>query len=170
MLFAQQRRWQTRRSASFVPTVSLIVAAHDEQERIEVRLEDLTAQLAGAGLEGEVILVSDGSTDDTAAITRHFGVPVRLIELATNVGKAEALNQGCAAASGQILAFADVRQRWAPDALERLVANFADPTIGAVSGDLVIEAEPGIVAGVGLYWRYEKAVRRLESRSIPWPA
>ena len=164
MLLAQRGRWPERRSEPFVRTVSVIVAAHNEQDRLEARLQDLTAQLAGAGLEGEVILVSDGSTDGTAEIARRFGTPVRLIELATNVGKAEALNRGCAAARGQILAFGDVRQQWAPDALQQLVANFADPAIGAVSGDLVIEAEPGIIAGVGLYWRYEKAVRRLESR------
>lgn len=164
MLLVQRWEWPVLRSESFVPTVSLVVAAHNEQDRIEARLQDLTAQLATAGLKGDVILVSDGSTDGTAEVARRFGAPVRLIELATNVGKAEALNRGHAVAEGEILAFADVRQRWAPDALQHLVANFADPTIGAVSGDLVIEAEPGVTAGVGLYWRYEKAIRRLESR------
>jgi cellulose synthase/poly-beta-1,6-N-acetylglucosamine synthase-like glycosyltransferase len=69
-----------------------------------------------------------------------------------------------AAAVGEILVFADARQRWAPDALERLVANFRDPRVGAVCGDLMIETRPGVLAGVGLYWRYEKWLRAQESR------
>ena len=164
MLRARVRVRPVRRSESFTATVSFVVAARDEQDRIEARLRELASLLAASGPGGEILLVSDGSTDDTAAIARRVGPPVRVIELSANVGKAAALNRGCAEASGDILAFADVRQRWAPDALRRLVANFADPVIGAVSGDLIIEAEPGVTAGVGLYWRYEKAIRRLESR------
>src|SRR4030095_6078900 len=64
-----------------------------------------------------------------------------------------------------VLVFADVRQTWAEDALVRLLENFADPAIGAVSGDLLVEAGPGSLAGVGLYWRCEKWLRRLESRA-----
>ena len=163
-LLARFRGRPVRRSESFTTTVSFVVAAHNEQGRIEARLRELASLLDASGLEGEVILVSDGSTDGTAEIARRFGPPVRVIEIGANVGKAAALSRGCAEARGEILAFADVRQRWMPEALRRLVANFADPAVGAVSGDLVIEAEPGITAGVGLYWRYEKAIRRLESR------
>ena len=79
-------------------------------------------------------------------------------------GKATALTAGAAAARHDVLVFADARQRWAADALVRLLENFADPTIGAVSGDLVVESAPGVMAGVGVYWKYEKLLRRLESR------
>ena len=58
--------------------------------------------------------------------------------------------------------FADARQTWAKDALERLLENFDDPDVGAVSGELCVETRPGVMAGVGLYWRYEKALRRME--------
>src|SRR5262249_16423883 len=88
---------------------------------------------------------------------------VQVLELPTNVGKAAALTEACALASGEVLVFADVRQSWAPDALGLLLENFADPHIGAVSGDLVIESAPGVMAGVGLYWRYEKWLRQRES-------
>ncbi len=54
-------------------------------------------------------------------------------------------------------------QRWAPDAIEKLLDNFADPSVGAVSGDLVLETAAGVMGGLGLYWRYEKWLRRLES-------
>ena len=70
---------------------------------------------------------------------------VRLIEVAGN-GKAAALNTGVAAARHGILVFADARQRFAPDAVRRLVANFADATVGAVSGELVLDCEVGASA------------------------
>jgi cellulose synthase/poly-beta-1,6-N-acetylglucosamine synthase-like glycosyltransferase len=108
--------------------------------------------------------VSDGSTDRTVEIARGFAeAGVRVVDLPRG-GKSTALNAGAAAASSEILVFADARQRWAPDALARLLENFHSPDVGAVSGDLVIESAPGVLAGVGAYWKYEKLLRRLESR------
>jgi cellulose synthase/poly-beta-1,6-N-acetylglucosamine synthase-like glycosyltransferase len=75
-----------------------------------------------------------------------------------------ALNRAHAAACHPLLVFADARQTWAADAIDRLAAAFADPAVGAVSGDLVVESAPGVMAGVGLYWRFEKWLRRTESR------
>ena len=90
---------------------------------------------------------------------------VRVLTSPENRGKAAALTRGAGEATGDILVFADVRQTWADDAIVRMLANFADPAVGAVSGDLVLESEPGVLAGVGLYWRFEKWLRREESRS-----
>jgi cellulose synthase/poly-beta-1,6-N-acetylglucosamine synthase-like glycosyltransferase len=90
--------------------------------------------------------------------------PLRLIALSTNNGKAAALSTGAAAASSEIIVLADARQTWSPDALVRLLGNFADPDVGAVSGELIVESQPGVMSGVGLYWRYEKWLRRYESR------
>jgi len=84
--------------------------------------------------------------------------------LTENAGKAQALNCGYEAAKGDLLVFADARQRWAADCLQRLLENFASPEVGAVSGELVIESAAGVLAGVGLYWRYEKWLRRNEGR------
>jgi len=134
-------------------------------------------------------VVSDGSTDGTAASARqvaravgvgqtfvsaafsgrqeclpHARANVRVLELPSNVGKAAALSAGCTAAVHDILVFADARQTWAADALPLLLENFADPSVGAVSGDLVVQSAPGVMAGVGLYWQYEKELRKLESQ------
>ncbi len=150
---------------SFRGYVSLIVAARNEEATIGRRVEELVRHLRSAGLRGELIVVSDGSTDRTVAIAKRHeraGL-VRVLELTDNVGKAAALNEAFAAASGDVLVFADVRQTWADDALTRLLENFGDPTVGAVSGDLVLESAPGVLAGVGLYWRFEKWLRKKES-------
>jgi cellulose synthase/poly-beta-1,6-N-acetylglucosamine synthase-like glycosyltransferase len=147
-------------------SVSIVVAAHNEELGIDRRLAELTRLLEGSGLPGELILVSDGSTDATAALARaHTTKWVRVVELPQRVGKAAALTCGCAEARYEVLVFTDMRQSWAPDALERLLENFADPDVGAVSGDLVVVAGPGALAGVGLYWRFEKWLRRQESRA-----
>jgi poly-beta-1,6-N-acetyl-D-glucosamine synthase len=114
--------------------------------------------------------VSDGSTDGTRSVLAPYRDAVRLIELPQG-GKPTAVNAGAAAATGDLLVFADARQRFAPDAIRQLVANFADPRIGGVSGELVLESpvdpeggDSTISEGVGLYWKYEKWLRRHESR------
>jgi len=146
-------------------SVTIIMTAFNEETSVERRLSELSRLLATSGLHGEIVVVSDGSTDRTADCARRFsGDFLHVIELSTNLGKAAALNVGCEAARHEILVFADVRQTWANHTLERLVENFSDPTIGAVSGDLVVESSPGVMAGVGLYWRFEKWLRRQESR------
>lgn len=147
------------------PSVSIVVAAHNEELRIAARRDELAAMLEAEGLDGEVVIVSDGSADRTAWVARE-GAPgrVRVIELSPNVGKAQALSRGVAGATGDVVVFADARQRWAPDALRLLLENFQDPQVGGVSGDLCLDMDGGANAGVGLYWRYEKEVRKLESR------
>ena len=148
-----------------LPTVSFIVAAHNEQGQIEARLQELIGLLEARGNTfDEILIVTDGSTDDTAAVVRPYTKQyVRLVELSERGGKAAAISRGAALARNEILVFADTRQSWAPDALTRLLENFADPTVGAVSGDLVLTAGDGTMAGIGLYWRFEKWLRRQES-------
>jgi cellulose synthase/poly-beta-1,6-N-acetylglucosamine synthase-like glycosyltransferase len=152
--------------------VAVVLAAHNEEPAIGRRVRELAGLVAAAGPGGAVIVVSDGSTDRTAAAARAAAAaapaPVRVLELPARQGKAAALNAGCAAAAAAgaaFIAFADARQHWDTAALERLLENFADPTVGAVSGDLVVEAPPGVLAGVGLYWRFEKWLRQAESRA-----
>lgn len=166
-------RSRTAVASSDVP-VSVVVAAFNEEPRIGARVRELAALVAARPAGGEVIMVSDGSTDGTveearAAAVRAVAategrVAVRVLAREPNLGKAMALNQARAVASCPLLLFADARQTWADDAIDRLVAAFGDPSVGAVSGDLVVESAPGVMAGVGLYWRFEKWLRRTESQ------
>ena len=114
--------------------------------------------------------MSDGSTDRTAdAVADYLSRgDVRFIEVPAG-GKPLALNAGVAAARGDILVFADARQRFGHAALIELASNFADPEVGGATGELVLDCESGassssIGDGVGAYWKYEKWLRRHESR------
>ena len=152
-----------------LPSVSIVLAAYNEEERIGRRIVELIDRVEALGVAGEMIVVSDGSTDATVARARASAGPrsevqLRVVELAENGGKSAALTRGCALARHEIVVFADARQTWAVDALERLLENFDDPGVGAVSGELIAESAPGVMAGVGLYWRYETWLRRRESR------
>jgi len=143
-------------------SVSILIPVYNEEQNLPCRLEELLRMIESAKIVGEILIISDASTDRSVEIARQFGVNV--IEMASKQGKAAALNEGAAQAKHELLIFADARQRWADDALVRLIENFDDPTIGAVSGDLVLESAPGVLAGVGLYWRFEKWLRKQESR------
>jgi len=149
------------------PAVSIVIAARNEAARLPARVRNLLDQ----GYPGfcEILVVSDGSTDDPASALGGFGAAVRVIELPRG-GKPLALNAGAAAATGEILVFADARQRFAPGALVELVTNFADASVGGVTGELVLDCEQehptsdGVAESIGLYWMYEKWLRRNESR------
>jgi cellulose synthase/poly-beta-1,6-N-acetylglucosamine synthase-like glycosyltransferase len=160
---ARHRRLPVRAGQAVPTSVSVVVAAHNEEAVVDARLQELTHAIAAAGLKGEVILVSDGSTDDTVPLAQAYAKRgVQVVELPSREGKAVALSRGYAAARYEIIVFADARQTWEPLTLKRLLANFADPSVGAVSGDLVVEEAPGLLGGVGLYWRYEKWLRQQE--------
>jgi len=159
------RRWKRPvQRAPFVAPVSIVLAAHNEEHALSRRLGEFIAMLDRDRIDGEIIVVSDGSTDGTAAnVSNYPDRRVRLVVQPERAGKAAALNAGCAAAKHDILVFADMRQNWADDAISKMLENFADPAVGAVSGELQIETAAGTLAGVGLYWRFEKWLRRTES-------
>jgi poly-beta-1,6-N-acetyl-D-glucosamine synthase len=148
------------------PSISIVVAARNEAGRLPARVRNLI-DLPYPGRR-EILVVSDGSSDQPAVALAPFGEAVRLLELPPG-GKPQALNAGVAEATGEILVFADARQTFSPDTLTALARNFDDPQVGGVTGELVLDAEAGgecdstIGDGVGLYWRYEKWLRRHES-------
>jgi cellulose synthase/poly-beta-1,6-N-acetylglucosamine synthase-like glycosyltransferase len=142
------------------PSVSLIVAAYDEESLIEDKVRNALA-LDYPG-ELELIVASDGSTDRTAERARCAGAQV-VLEL-PRTGKAGAQDRAVARARGEILAFSDANSLWAPDALRRLVAAFADSSVGYACGQLRFTSRAGATNQEGAYWRYEMAVRSLESR------
>ena len=147
------------------PSVSVVLVAHNEEARIVQRLENL---LAGdfPKKQMEILIVSDGSTDATVARVESFAHPaVHLIEQPARIGKAGCLNLGIEKARGEIIVFADARQRFSASTIRKLTTRFSDPKIGAVSGSLEIEAATsGVGAGVDAYWRLEKALRCSESQ------
>lgn len=147
-------------SDSPLPSVSLIVAAHDEESSI---LEWVRSTLAIEYPREllEVVVVSDGSTDHTLEWAAKAGADIVLD--VPRGGKVAALNAGVERARGEVLAFSDANSTWEPQALRRLVARFADPRVGYVCGQLRLEGDGG-PNQEGLYWRYEMAVRGLESR------
>ena len=145
-------------------SVSFVVAARAEGFRIAERAEELLVQLETADVTGEVIIVLDGPGTPRDVLDRMAtNARIKVIELPENRGKAAAITEGANQAQCEILALADVRQQWQDDALQRLLENFRDPRVGAVSGDLVLRASHSVTDGVGLYWRYEKWLRRSES-------
>ncbi len=148
------------------PPVSVVLAVRDEAEALERKIANLRSLDYPAALM-QIVVVSDGHHRQTAAVLRrNVGVVDALF--VRRGGKAQALNAGVEAARYDILVFADVRQRFDRQALHGLVAPLADPTVGGVSGELMLDAEMGegsadIGEGMGGYWRYEKWLRRQES-------
>jgi cellulose synthase/poly-beta-1,6-N-acetylglucosamine synthase-like glycosyltransferase len=145
------------------PSVSILLAACNEEANIGRKLDNLMALDYPPG-RVETLVGSDGSTDATDAIVRAHPSGARLFRY-ERLGKTGVLNRLAAEAAGEILVFVDARQMVAPDALARFAAHFADPRVGAVGGELALTDEHGreTSAGVGVYWRYEKWLRRRES-------
>jgi cellulose synthase/poly-beta-1,6-N-acetylglucosamine synthase-like glycosyltransferase len=140
-------------------SVSVVIAVHNGAPFLSDKLNSVL------GLEYpkellEVLVVSDGSTDETDDIVRDFApAGVKLLRVPRG-GKPAALNAGIAAVSGEILLLTDVRQKLAPESLRQLIACFADETVGVVSGELLIrKATTEEEENVGLYWRYETWIR-----------
>ncbi|HWO83752.1 MAG TPA: glycosyltransferase family 2 protein [Solirubrobacterales bacterium] len=145
--------------AEGVPNVSLIVPAYDEEEVIAAKVANSLA-LDYPRERLQVIVASDGSSDATADRARAAGADL-VLELPPG-GKVAALNAGAEAGTGDILAFSDANSAWSPDALRRLVAPFADPKVGYVCGQVRFRDAAGDNME-GAYWRYEMAVREMES-------
>ena len=162
-LLARYRGWTTR--TAFVPpnppTVAMIVAAHNEEDVIA----DWVAQALAVDYPSDrvgVVVVCDGCTDETAARARAAGAH-RVLEVERG-GKVAALNAAVEEARGEVLAFSDANATWAPDALWPLVRRLAQPGVAYACGQVRFTSEAGDSNKEGLYWRYEMAVRALESR------
>lgn len=150
------------------PTVSLVIAARNESGTIAGKLASCLA-LDYPADRLQVVLSLDAPDDGTDRIAEGFRrehPELTLVEAARHEGKAAALNRGVARARGEVVVFCDARQEIAAGAVRELVAALGDPEVGAVTGELVLLDGDGRQAadGVGLYWRYEKAMRAMESR------
>jgi cellulose synthase/poly-beta-1,6-N-acetylglucosamine synthase-like glycosyltransferase len=148
----------------FYPTIAIVMSVHNEELIISTKLENLLA-LDYPSDKLEIIVVDNGSSDGTAVqvrsvIGQYPHRQILMIETPHSGGKATALNFGVEACSSEFILFCDARQKIARDAVNILSSVFADPQVGAASGELMIESEKG----PGLYWRYERAIRQAEGQ------
>ena len=157
---------QTFPDSTAEPKVSLILAAYNEIAVIAEKLEN-TLSLSYPAEKLEIIAVSDCSddgTDEVIASYRNRGVQFKRMEQQS--GKTIAQNAGVRLATGDILVFSDANSIFASDALSELVRPFEEPAVGSVCGELRYRnpGAEGAGEGEGLYWRYERFLKRQESR------
>jgi len=143
-----------------LPYVSLIVAAHDEEDVIAARVANARALDYPRG-RLEIVVASDGSADSTVERARAAGAD-SVLDLPRG-GKVRAQDEAVERSRGELLAFSDANSAWAPDALGRLVRVLEDPSVGYVCGEVRF-AGGGGANQEGVYWRYENAIRARESR------
>jgi cellulose synthase/poly-beta-1,6-N-acetylglucosamine synthase-like glycosyltransferase len=159
--------WPVQHGLS-TPTVSVVMVVRNEAAVLERKLQNLLALDYPEGLR-EIIVVSDGSTDETNDILSSYAkrANVQVLLNPQSRGKASGLNEAIGTAQGDIVLFTDARQMIESDALKLLAQNFADPAVGCASGELMLgdPASGEASRGMGLYWRIEKKVREWESAS-----
>jgi cellulose synthase/poly-beta-1,6-N-acetylglucosamine synthase-like glycosyltransferase len=165
-----RRRWSSQpvRRGPYTPFLSIIMVVRNEAKVLERKLRNLIELNYPSDLV-EIVVASDGSTDDTNQILSRYTTvsQVRGICIPQARGKAVGLNEAIQDARGEIVVFTDARQQLEPDAVHLLMENFADPAVGCVSGELMLgDPDSGEAAkGMGLYWRIEKQIRELEGSS-----
>ena len=152
-------------SGSFFPTVSLIMAAYNEQDHIERKILNCLA-LDYPENRLEIIIGSDGSDDGTDDIAKRYaGDRLAFYSHPSRRGKMAVINDGVKYATGEICVFTDVSELFDKNAIKKLVRNFKDPSIGAVTGNhLYNPSDTQLGKGTMLYWRYQRWLQRMESR------
>lgn len=173
--FSRKEQERSVDDQRFFPYVSVVIAAHNEEHNIVKRLNNLlTQEYPNSKLE--IVVVSDGSTDSTNKLVQDFVANyrgagkefpvIKFYSYADSRGKPSAVNLGVSKATGEIVVFTDARQEFDCRAIIELVKNFIGrQDIGCVSGELLFvqEKKSKISVEMGLYWRYEKWIRRAES-------
>jgi poly-beta-1,6-N-acetyl-D-glucosamine synthase len=160
--------WRPRpvRTSAYLPTVSIVMVLRNEELALGDKLQNLMS-LNYPKNHSEIVVFSDGSTDRTIEILSRFsGFPgLRVISSPHTRGKAAALNDAIKAVQGEIVVFTDARQKIQSEAVLLLLENFADPSVGCASGELMLgdPKEGDASNGYGLYWRIEKKMREWES-------
>jgi biofilm PGA synthesis N-glycosyltransferase PgaC len=139
--------------------VSVVICALNEEEVIELRVRDILAQAYPGPLE--IIVVADGSIDQTAHLARAAGA--RVLESGAAAGKSAAVNRGLSAATAPIVLLTDANCAFAPDAVAAIAGAFDDPRVAVVSGAKTVTGGGARGSGEGLYWRLESVVKQGES-------
>jgi cellulose synthase/poly-beta-1,6-N-acetylglucosamine synthase-like glycosyltransferase len=164
-LIVRVRGARAVRRAAVEPRVSLVISAYNEAAVMAAKLDN-ARRLDYPRDRLEVVVVSDASTDGTDDIVRAYALQgVRLIRQEARLGKTAGLNRAMPGLTGEIVVFSDANAMYEPDALRKLVRNFADPEVGCVTGEARYLETSGSTADSGerAYWGYEIQVKRLET-------
>ena len=147
-----------------LPSVTLLIAAHNEEKVIEWRLQNALALDYPAG-KLRIVVASDASTDATCGIVRsHVRAGVKLLDYAIRRGKAGTLNAAMCGIDSDVVVFSDANTSMRPEALRKLVRWLADPSVGGVCGRLVLTDSAASTNADGGYWNYETFLKTCESR------
>ena len=155
------------RKSDFAPTVTILITAYNEEEAIRAKLEN-TLKIDYPKEKLEILVASDGSTDETEKIVREFAARgVKLFRQEGRMGKTFTQNKAVEQATGEIILFSDATTAYAKDVLRVMLPNFADETIGCVAGKLIYidESKSGVGRGAKSYWNYETFLKISESRA-----
>jgi biofilm PGA synthesis N-glycosyltransferase PgaC len=151
----------------YFPSVTVVMVVRNEEGYMRRKIQNLMS-LNYPNDKIDFVVVCDGSTDSTPTILSQIDdARFQVLAIAENKGKASGLNRALQVAKGEIVLFTDARQHIEYEALELLVQNFADATVGCASGELML-GHPGrgeVTKGMGIYWRIEKSIREMESAS-----
>jgi glycosyltransferase involved in cell wall biosynthesis len=153
------RSLPVRKDDAYLPTVAVIVAAYNEEGVIERRIANLRS-LDYPPEKLEIVVTSDASSDRTEELAGASGA--RVVRNPRG-GKVAAQDRAVRETTSEVVAFSDANATWSPDALRKLVRNFADPDVGYVTGRANLQTDDGRNKE-GIYWRYELALRADESR------
>jgi cellulose synthase/poly-beta-1,6-N-acetylglucosamine synthase-like glycosyltransferase len=161
--------WRRRdvRKSPITPSVTLIIAAYNEEKVIGERLDNALAMDYPRD-RLQILVASDGSTDRTESIVESYAAQGVVLLSLPRRGKIRTLNAAVARATGRILVFSDANIMCRPDTLRALVANFADPRVGGVAGHTTYTLDPSSESssyGERLYWRYDTWLKKLESQT-----
>lgn len=153
------------RKASFFPYVTMIITACNEEKRIKDKLDN-TLALEYPKEKLQILVASDGSTDQTNAIVKYYEKKgIELLAVEKRRGKENAQKVAVKRANGEVIIFTDVATILDPGGLKEIVFNFADPSVGCVSSEDRLVGKNGKPSGEDFYVRYEMWLRRLESRT-----
>ena len=147
---------------SWTPTVTALIPAYNAAAYLPAKLDSLLA-LEWPADKLQIVVYSDGATDQTDAIARDYAARdprVQLVVGGTRAGKPTAVNRMLELATGEVLLMTDIRQPLERGCLRALTTRLAPPEVACVSGNLVLPT----TAGAGVYWRYENALRDHEAR------
>lgn len=165
-ILTRLKKTEKRPSAAtgVLPTVSVIVPAYNTSKKIKDKLADVLA-LDYPSEKMEIIVVSDGSTDDTVRQAGSVAAPnIRVFALDRNQGKSAAQNFGIARAHGEIVVFTDIDARLEKSFIRNIIPHFSDPRVACVGGRGVLISEDGTISrSLGLYWKIEQFLRSSES-------